>query len=479
MEPEGEQGRGDRGETMEEERQEDLVRLLPDDALAAVLRRLAPRDLAASRCVRRAWLAIIDDRKLLLPHLLPRAVGGIFINFNNFNSWEFFARPTTGPSISGELDFLPQYDPYGGPYVQDHCNGLLLCYHYVVNPATRRCAPVPPRPPSCDESKMRYLYHNEYLVFDPSVSPHYEVFRIPRIMYKSKPGDFLYCYPRDELDPKFEESEWPPSSWALDVFSSKTGEWEQRLFLREGEAAGTVSDMRKASLIGQQRYATYWRGALYVHCESDFATKISLSNNKYQVIKPPVGIRKDIFSGLYLGKSKKGVYCTFVDHLDQDCQLRVWILKELCGQMEWVMMHQTNLGSILACQKPDDGQIDGPWILRDINYRRCRRLDKDDSEKAVVQEKFEWNSDDDNILQAEGNVDGYDGYIDVLGFHPYKEVVYLGESLTRGLAYHFNNSKVQDLGSIYPTNYAQIAGQHQLIRESFPFTPCWMRDCPL
>ncbi|KAL6637570.1 hypothetical protein ACP70R_025142 [Stipagrostis hirtigluma subsp. patula] len=452
MEPESEQGRRDRGETMEEEQQDDLVQLLPDDALADVLRRLAPRDLAASRCVRRAWLAIIDDRKLLLPDLLPHAVGGIFIDFNSLESWEFFARPTTGPSISGELDFLPQYNPHYGPYVQDHCNGLLLCDHYVVNPATQRYAPVPPRPASCDESKMSYFDYDEYLVFDPYVSPHYEVFRIPRIMYKYEPGNSLYSHPHDELDPIVEESEWPPSPWVLDVFSSKTGEWEQRLFSRKGEAAGTVSDMRKA-LLGQQLHGTYWNGALYVQHESDFATKISLSNNKYQVIKPPVGIRKDIFSLGYLGKSKTGVYCACTS----DRQLHVWILKELCGQMEWVMMHQTNLESILACRKPNDGQINRPWILRDINYRRYRRHDEDDSEDedAVVQEKCEWNSDDDNVLlQAERNVDGYHGYIDidVLGFHPYKEVVYL--------------------------NYAHIAGHCQLIYESFPFTPCWMEECP-
>jgi hypothetical protein len=82
---------------------EDLVRLLPDDALAAVLGRLAPRDLAASRCVRRAWRAVVvDGRRLLLPH----KVGGIFIDFNCFSSLEFFARPTAGVAVSGVLDFL-------------------------------------------------------------------------------------------------------------------------------------------------------------------------------------------------------------------------------------------------------------------------------------------------------------------------------------------------------------------------------------
>jgi len=40
---------------------------LPDD----VLRRLPPRGLAASRCVCKSWLAIVDTRRLLRADLLP------------------------------------------------------------------------------------------------------------------------------------------------------------------------------------------------------------------------------------------------------------------------------------------------------------------------------------------------------------------------------------------------------------------------
>lgn len=56
---------------------------LPDDALAGVLRRLAPRDLAASRCVCRAWRRVVDDRRLLRADLLPRSLGGIFLNLHD------------------------------------------------------------------------------------------------------------------------------------------------------------------------------------------------------------------------------------------------------------------------------------------------------------------------------------------------------------------------------------------------------------
>nr|TKV92144.1 hypothetical protein SEVIR_9G144500v2 [Setaria viridis] len=215
-------------------------------------------------------------------------------------------------------------------------------------------------------------------------------------------------------------------------------------------------------------------GDHYVVCEANFVMRISLSHNEYQIIKLPVGIEVSTKpEALYLGKSEKGVYCALVDDSDQICQLRVWTLKKLCDQMEWVLMHQANLGSILACQKHvRDRQINGPWMLNDINYhQRCGEGE------IVVPEKLEWDSASDNVIQAEGGVE-YDESIDFLGFHPYKEIVFLSESFRRGVAYHLNSSKVQELGSLYPTNCGQIAGQHQLIRQSFPYTPCWMGECP-
>ncbi|GJM96123.1 hypothetical protein PR202_ga12934 [Eleusine coracana subsp. coracana] len=81
---------------------EDLVRLLPDDALADVLRRLGPRDLAVSRCVSKAWCGIIDARRLMLPH----EVGGIFIDFNNLAFLGVLCAPHHGPQDLRRLRFL-------------------------------------------------------------------------------------------------------------------------------------------------------------------------------------------------------------------------------------------------------------------------------------------------------------------------------------------------------------------------------------
>uniref|UniRef100_M8C0L9 Uncharacterized protein n=1 Tax=Aegilops tauschii TaxID=37682 RepID=M8C0L9_AEGTA len=95
--------------------------VLPEDALAEVLRHLAPHTLAASRLVCGGWRDTIDAR--LCGHLLSRSVRGIFINFTQLRFSEFFSCPSTGPEICGGLDFLP----CTGVRVTDHCNGLLLC----------------------------------------------------------------------------------------------------------------------------------------------------------------------------------------------------------------------------------------------------------------------------------------------------------------------------------------------------------------
>ncbi|TVU19682.1 hypothetical protein EJB05_35846, partial [Eragrostis curvula] len=317
---------------------DDLVRVLPDDALTNVLRRLTPLDLAVSRCVREAWCEIIDDRRLLLPHLLPHAVEGIFIKFNCLESWELLARPMAAPSISSRLDFLPDIK-----HTMDHCNGLLLMEDYVVNPATGR---------------------------------------------------------------------------------------------------------------------------------------ICLSSGKYEVIKPPIDISDSRGSGrCYLGRSEHGVYFALViNSSERSSGLWVWILKEFCGQMEWVLKHQTNLKHILARQNFVQ-KIDGPWIFQDINYFRNNNEDGDDEEEDV---KFEWDYKNDDVFETEEvRVAEYDKYIGFLGFHPYKEVVFMSEEITRGLTYHLNSSKVQDLGNIIPINYFKQDRYHGFIRKSFVYTPCWIGEIPL
>lgn len=444
-------------ERRQDEAAGDLARLLPDDVLADVLSRLPPRGLAASRCVCAAWRAVIDGRRLLHVELLPRSLAGLLIKYR-MQRWYpclFARRP------SAELLLTGRRALYG---ILDHCNGLLLrADDTVLNPATGHCSPLPKCPPP-PHPEMDQYFQEMYLVFDPAVSPHYEVFSIPRVPEESVDDEIVrlrpdnnrwlpHCIPGLQELPFYSceavddrEPEWPPSPFVLNVFSSGTGRWEKRSFDRQGEAAGTVADMERSPKWVDKRYAVYWKGALYVHCEGDFVTRFSLSDNSYMVIKPPRGIETCQFPMLHLGKSEKGVYFA-IRHADD--RLWVWTLDESCDQKEWIPRHRSSAGfvlSILSCGQQD--------------RRPC-----DDNES----QKIQWDSDDDdgNIQQIEFSNGRYLG---IIGFHPFKEIIFLLISWTRELfAYHLNSSKLEELGQFHQDD---LYDPYTDIEICFPYTPC-------
>jgi hypothetical protein len=257
----------------EEEDLEDHPARLPADVLADILRRVEPRWLAASRCVCKAWRDAVDGRRLLRADLLPLSLAGLFVHFDNHKFPEFLACPSSsaagGRAVSGNLSFLPSASPHCGYFwqegcvdfddynIEDHCNGLLLLRSYcVVNPATRQWNTLPTPPAKRGAESVRY---RALLVYDPMTSTYFEVFRIPIL---------------DDIDPSMEESEWPPRLCKMHVFSSKSGCWEQKDFIREGGAAGTMGELGARY---NQVTAAYFRGELYVHCETYFIMRYPLT----------------------------------------------------------------------------------------------------------------------------------------------------------------------------------------------------------
>nr|CDM83510.1 unnamed protein product [Triticum aestivum] len=254
----------------------DHTEALPDDALAAILGRLQPHDLAASRCVRRAWRAVVDARGLLLPHLLPHSVEGIFANYTDHHRPQFLARPSTQhPRVDySNLHFLPDYTE-GHRKIMDHCNGLLLYGNtrgfFVANPATRRWQRLPG---AHDDGECR----EAYLTFDPAASPHYEVFLIPPKdlgLFDVTDCDLAKVQPEQLTEENFTISsgylseppwstvvlqhwtEWPPPVLTLNVFSSSMGQWQERSFVREGSATRRVVNVR-GSLMFTTNWVTRW-----------------------------------------------------------------------------------------------------------------------------------------------------------------------------------------------------------------------------
>uniref|UniRef100_A0A0D9ZWD7 Uncharacterized protein n=1 Tax=Oryza glumipatula TaxID=40148 RepID=A0A0D9ZWD7_9ORYZ len=192
--------------------------------------------------------------------------------------------------------------------------------------------------------------------------------------------------------------------------------------VREGELAGIVEDMRldpfqPTSLGPRRRYGVCWHGALYV-------------------IKMPANFEKNDTQGKpYIGKSKKGFH---------EARLRVWILSESCEHTEWILTCDLDLNPYhkhLFLQNL--GIQNGPWILeRDSSDSYGL-----DPEILRKKESSGWDSENEDFFTVDDE-DGeeYGGYFYILGFHPYKKVVFVAES-SNVLAYHLDSSKVQYLGT--------------------------------
>ncbi|RLN42014.1 F-box protein [Panicum miliaceum] len=226
--------------------------LLPEDVLA----RLAPRALAVSRAVCREWRAVADARCRLRADLLPVSLGGIFVRTNEAETPAFFVQPSMAHRIAGDLDYYLETDPCQRycytPDIVDCCNGLLLLEDHVINPATRQWVRLPPYPalPEQKGTQGSRGHYYRFLAFDPTSSPHYEV-----LAMEGPP----YC--KDKLP---EGLAWPPSVSMLLIYSSSTGRWEERPFVRKGPAITITNNLWPASDLGDTD-AVYWHGALYVY----------------------------------------------------------------------------------------------------------------------------------------------------------------------------------------------------------------------
>jgi hypothetical protein len=147
----------------------------------------------------------------------------------------------------------------------------------------------------------------------------------------------------------------------------------------------------------------------------------------------------------------------------------------LDSEIKWELKHDNNLNDMLSGGMYDQ-EVQGPWIMEDVNYNFYHSTSLTNMEEAEEKDAFEWNSDNENTLDIRLRVrKHYHPSIEILGFHPYKEVIFLHESVDRGLAYHLNNSKIEDLGSIYPKHYVSMFSS---IEQSFPYTPCWIENLP-
>jgi hypothetical protein len=207
----------------------------------------------------------------------------------------------------------------------------------------------------------------------------------------------------------------------------------------------------------------------------------------------------------YLGKSKGGVSLATI------CgkyRLRVFNLVESNGQIDWELKHNVGLHPLKSLTFRDFRGFKKTWTLDDDVEDDDEYDDNDDDddddegqeeegeeeeeegegegegdeetehdegeEGEIDEMHMEWNSDNDNILNTEDDDGGCFDNLYFLGFHPYKEVVFLGYSSFIAVTYDLRSSKIQYLGKMRPKDYysAHTNGMY----EAYLYTPCMIGD---
>ena len=193
--------------------------------------------------------------------------------------------------------------------------------------------------------------------------------------------------------------------------------------------------------------------------------RLDLSASNYLLIEPPE-LGPWGYYQLHVGKSEKGVYCTYIPYRSR---LKVWFLNESSDKMEWVLKCENDLEPTQVCRLSHDERVDTPWLLHCYNedkyYADCYY--SDDESPAYHRSGDGWPSDNDMTLYRKGFRS-----LSFLGSHPFKEVAFISESHEIGLAYHLNNSRIEDLGSLILKRVLKD------ISQSFVYTPCWIGELP-
>jgi hypothetical protein len=144
--------------------------------------------------------------------------------------------------------------------------------------------------------------------------------------------------------------------------------------------------------------------------------------------------------------------------------------------MEWLLKYEAEVGHyarhVASIPYDNSGRkLDGSWNVEE----NIDTHNTDHNVESQSKESYEWDSDNDDTFTVgiESQEDSDVKDLDIMGFHPYNEVVFMVEQFGV-VAYHSNSTKIQYLGNLRPKCHYH---QHFYgIYESFLYTPCMIGD---
>ncbi|KAL3650398.1 hypothetical protein CASFOL_006801 [Castilleja foliolosa] len=197
-----------------------------DDLLIEIIQRLPLKQTVQLRLVSKYWNSLILDPKLCLLRNRPTA-GLIFEGhdiYQPLNTYIIFLDKSISPSPFKDSWYQERC------HIMHSCNGLLVyasyagytTKYYVCNPTTRKYITLPQLVFDNTNESIRGMY----LAFDPSMSLHYKVVCVLRLI-----EDFLYFF---------------------EVYSSETGLWRKVGEPFKADSSFSFSD------------GVYWNGAIHI-----------------------------------------------------------------------------------------------------------------------------------------------------------------------------------------------------------------------
>ncbi|KAJ4799252.1 F-box family protein [Rhynchospora pubera] len=324
-----------------------IERSMNEDLLIEILARLPLKSLSRFKCVSKSWHRLISDK--YLQQKLPLISTGVFFRSESdqFKEPRYAYTAADGVIEDSQLDFFPFHEK---STIVDGCNGLLLYYRpapvtfYVVNTTTKKWVSLP-RPQKITQLSI--------LAFDPYSSPEFKVL----------------CF-----------TAWRARGAELEIYSSKTGSWDQHEI-----QFGIETDAISATM-------HYFNNVLYILAYPNRVVAVNLTKITCNLIKLPEPMNRDG----RVGHSQGHLHYAYID----ENKLKIWMLKD-AKRSEWALKHETSVRQFIGTREikpnilafhPEKElvYIWVPWKMVSYNLRERRlegmwKFDKERGKAYLIQ----------------------------------------------------------------------------------------------